>query len=861
MLEEARRNFAQGIDIVVGYVEPHKRDETSILLLGLEVIPSKAIPYKTTTLQELDLDAVLARRPAIVLVDELAHTNVPGSRFEKRHQDVDALLNAGISVYTTLNVQHLESLNDVIAQITGTSVRETIPDRVFDAADDVELVDLAPDALLERLREGKVYVHEFAREAVVNFFRKGNLTALRELALRRTAQWVDGQMRSYKREHGIDTVWPASERILVGVDESPRAAHVLRGAKRLALGLRADLIAVHVATPPIRFRPARSSRDEILRSLRLAESLGAEVVTLTGQSVSEELVKYAKAQNVSKIVIGRSRRPSWLARLLGSDPIALVQENQDLDVFVIHGDDEPEAAPADEEPARPAGRSLRDYAIALAMVAVVSGLASLMVPRIALANVVMVYLLGVILVSATCSRGASVFASILSVAAFDFFFVPPSLTFAITDTQYLITFAVMLFVALFSSHLTARIREQAEMARAREQTTAALYSMSRELAAAQAEEQVIEAGTRHVRKALDSSVALLLVNEDGKFVISAADRTAFTLDATDLGAAQWANDHGRIAGKGTATLPAAQGLYLPLAAARGKLGVLGVKPHTNVDFTAQQLHFLETLARQFALALERTRLIRESQQSQLRAETERMRNALLSTVSHDLRTPLAVITGNATALLTEPQPLTIEARRNLVESIVEESARLNQIIDNLVFATRLESGAIDLHRDWISIEETVGAAIARLKDRLTARKITTFIPENLPLVRADGALLEQAFVNILENVARYTPAGTPVEIHAWRQDQTMLVKFVDHGPGLPEGEEHRVFDRFYRGSAKPSTTGLGLGLYICRGIIAAHGGRVWAERGAAPGAVFSISLPLGEAAPEVPVDETPNAPA
>lgn len=852
MLEEARRLYSQGADVAIGYVEPHARAETMALTLGLEVIPSREVEYRGAKLKELDLDAVLARRPGIVVVDELAHTNAPGSKFQKRYQDVEALLDAGLNVYTTLNVQHVESLSDIVAQITDVSVRETVPDATLDEANEVELIDLPPDALLERLREGKVYVHEVAREAVGRFFRRGNLAALRELALRRTARWVDAQMRNYKREQGVARVWPASERILVVLGADPHAASVLRAAKRLAVELRADLLAAYVETP-LDLRLPQKDRERILQELQLAERLGAETVTLSGTSVAETVVEYATSRNVTKVVVGRSRRPWLLERILGSVATELVQASEGLDVFVVHDDEGEREEPARARAPLATSRSgWRSYTLALAIVAASTGVAALMAQRFELTNVAMVYLVGVLAASVTCGRAASALASVLSVAAFDFFFVPPTFTFAVRDTQYLITFLVMLSVAMLISSLTARIRDHAEEARARERRTAALYAMSRELAAAREEEEVLAIGARHLREVFDASVAILLPGSDGKLGVAPGDRTAYQLDDTDQGAAQWAFDHGEASGAATATLPAAQGLYVPLLASHRKIGVLGLRRRTNAAISPVERHLLDTFANQVALALERAFLIREAQGAQLRAERERLRNALLSSVSHDLRTPLAVIKGSVSLLQGPGQD---EASvRSAVDTIGEEVDRLNQIINNLVFATRLESRTVDLHTDWISIEEVVGAALHRLRERIRGRAIDTAIAAGLPLVRADGALIEQVVVNLLENALRYAPATSPIEIAAWKNDAAVVVQVRDRGPGIATEERQQIFERFYRGQAAMTSSGLGLGLYICRGIVTVHGGRIWSEDAPGGGAAILFTLPLANDAPAAAIE-------
>ncbi|HKE01647.1 MAG TPA: sensor histidine kinase KdpD [Planctomycetota bacterium] len=839
MLEHARRLYAQGVDLVVGYVEPHARTETMALLIGLELLPTRPVEYRGTTLAEFDLDAALARRPAILLVDELAHTNAPGSRFAKRWQDVEALLDAGIHVHTTLNVQHLESLNDVVQQITGVEVRETVPDAVIETADEVELVDLPPDALLERLQQGRVYVPEIAREALGRFFRKGNLGALRELSLRRTAQWVDAQLRTYKTEQGIQRAWPASERVLVCVEPGPLGPSILRAAKRLAVELRAELIAVHVQTP-LALRLPQDEAERVLETLRLAESMDAEAVTLSGDSVVDELLAYARKRDATKIVVGKPPGAAWRERLFGSVASELIRRSGEIDVYVIHGDAE---TPEPERPAPRRSRApARTYALAAMIVSATTAALTWLAPDFAIVNVAMVYLLVVMLVAVSWGRGPSIAASLLSVGAFDFFFVPPKLTFAFSDSQYLVTFAVMLAVALLTSGLVTRVRAQAEEARERGQRTARFLMMSRELAAARGEEEVIAAGTRHLRDVLDGAIAVMLRGPDGSLEVSAHDRTAFPMEPADRGAAQWAYDHGQIAGLSTSTLPGAGAVFVPLEASRGRLGAVGLRPRERRPLAATELHALETLVRQLGLALERARLIREAQGAALAVETERMRTALLTSVSHDLRTPLAVIHGAATALQQEGAPLAASARRDLVDSIVEESERLARIVENLLFATRLEAGAVDLRRDWIGIDDVVSAALTRLGGRLRDRKVETSLPHDLPLVHADGVLLEQVVLQLLENALRYSPPGTPIEIAAWASEQAVVVRVTDHGPGLPKGEEQRIFERFYRARPAIGAPGLGLGLFICRAIVSAHGGRIWGESSVGRGTIFYFAV-------------------
>jgi two-component system sensor histidine kinase KdpD len=853
MLTAARKLFSDGIDVVIGVVETHKRAETAMLLLGMDLLPRREVEYHGTTIHEFDLDAALEKKPHILVVDELAHTNAPGSRFEKRWQDVQALLEAGIDVYTTLNVQHLESLNDVVSQITGITVRETVPDSVLEGADEVELIDLPPDSLLERLKQGRVYLPEAIEHAAANWFRKGNLTALREIALRRTAEWVDAQMQTYKREHNIAGIWPAGERILVYIDESPLSGRLVRAAKRLAVGLHADLIAVSVETPES-LRLTHEERDQLVARMRLAESLDAETVTLSGRNVAEELVRYARSRNVSKIAIGKTPQPLWRELLFGSLVNDLIRASGDIEIYVIRGDQDDDPNPrAAAVPRIHPTSSVSAYWIAVAIVTGCTGIAWLMLKHFDLANLAMIYLLGVVVAAAVCGRGPSILASVLAVASFDFFFVPPRLTFAVTDSQYLVTFGVMLIVALLIGTMTVRMREQAESARERERHTASLYAMTRELAAPREQDELIPIATRHLRETLESSIAVLLPDGAGRVAVSSADKTAFELDTADLGVAQWVYDHGQMAGWSTSTLPGARALYIPLSAAQGKVGVLGVQPEDpKHTFPPKTLHLLETFANQLALAIERRRMLEETQRAKLQAETERLRNALLSSVSHDLRTPLAVITGAASSLIEDRAQLDAKTVRELSLSIYDEADHLNKLIGNLVFATRLEAGTITLRKDWLEIEEAVGGALHRMHERLKDRPLKTSIPRDLPLVKADGVMIEQVLQNLLENCLRHTPSGTAIEISAWRTEKAVVVKVADRGPGLRPGTELRVFERFYRGTNAPGAGGMGLGLTICRGIIAAHDGRIWAENEPRGGAAFFFSLPLPESAPNAP---------
>jgi two-component system sensor histidine kinase KdpD len=849
MLEAAHARRAEDMDVLVGWVDTHGRAETEALLKGLEILARRPIEYRGTVLPEFDLDAALARRPTLILVDELAHTNAHGSRHAKRWQDVQELLDAGINVYTTLNVQHLESLNDVVAQITTVRVRETIPDSVLEQADEVELVDLPPEELLQRLKEGKVYVPEQAQEAIRNFFRKGNLIALRELALRRTADRVDEQMQDYMRGHAIDRTWPAAERILVCVRAGPLGVKLVRAARRMAARLRAEWLTVYVETPD-HMRLSEADRDGLARTLRLAEGLGGQAVTLSGQSVTEEILAYARARNVSKIIVGKPAGPRWRDLLFGSAVDELIRRSGDIDIYVIRGEQEDDLPRRVERLGRPTNWWPLGWGVGT--VGLCTALGWLMFPYFDLSDIIMVYLLGTVLVAPRLSRPFTILTSILSVASFDFFFVPPYFTFAVSDVRYFVTFAVMLVVAIVVSSLTVRIRQQADAARKREQRTAALYDLSRELASTRGEESLLQAAVRHISEVFGCQVAVLRPGPTGGIVPKAAHPVPFEIDTNEGGVSQWVYEHRQMAGLGTETLPGAKALYVPLIASQGIVGVLGVKPpDTHAFADPEQLHLLETFANQAALAIERAQLAEEAQQAQVRAEAERLRNALLSSVSHDLRTPLATIMGSASSLLENGTHFQRGTWQDMLQSIVDEAERLNRLVSNLLDMTRLESGALAVKKEWHPLEEVIGAALARMEKRLGDRPMAIRVPADLPLVRIDGVLIEQVLINLLDNGLKYTPVGRGIDISASASDAAVLVEVADRGPGFAPGEEERVFDKFYRGQTAESR-GVGLGLAICRAIVEAHGGKIWAENRPGGGAAFRFTLPAKEAPPEMP---------
>ncbi|APA86979.1 DUF4118 domain-containing protein [Paraburkholderia sprentiae WSM5005] len=872
MLQAALRRQQEGVDVLVGIAETHGRGETAALLAGLDVLPLAQFEYRGRKLGEFDLDAALARKPQLILVDELAHSNVQGARHLKRWQDVHELLDAGIDVYTTVNVQHLESLNEVVGQITGIRVWETVPDRVFDHADEVTLVDLPAEELLDRMRDGKVYMAQQAEHAVRNFFRKGNLIALRELALRRTADRVDAQMREYRADRSIQRIWQARERLLVCVGPGAQAPALVRSAARLAASLKADWLAVYVETPALQRLPD-ARRERTLNALKLAAELGAETATLAAADALDALIGYAQARNVSKLVVGASSRTGvsrWLRRPLGE---RIAQKSGDLDLTLIRVSSERdggaqrrllnttanawrEALSAARERRSPP----RAYALALAIGAAITLLSSQLIDRIDQTNLVMLYLLGVIFTAVKLGRGPGVVLSFASVAAFDFFFVPPRMSLSVSDTQYVLTFFGMLLTSLVISHLTSSLRREASVARRREQRTGAMYEMARELAAALATEQIVGIGSRHVSEVFGARVAILLPDSADQVRQKIEDPdAAITLegDALDLDVGQWVYDQQKPAGHGTDTLPGAAALYLPLKAPMRTRGVLAVAVRDERELTVpEQRRMLDAFAAQIALALERVHYVDIARDALVNMESERLRNSLLSAISHDLRTPLTTIVGFSSMLAQGRQQSSAgEEKRSdeLVDAIHEEALRMTGIVTNLLDMARLQAGSLQLNRQWTLLEETIGAALRVCKRVLADHPVHVTLPADLPLLHLDAVLMERLFSNLFENAAKYTASGTPLAIGAQQIDADgapfVRVTIDDNGAGLPAGMEARVFEKFTRGEKESAKPGIGLGLAICRAIVEAHGGTIGALNriaadGHVEGARFWFTLPV-----------------
>jgi two-component system, OmpR family, sensor histidine kinase KdpD len=862
MLAAARNSRMQGIDVVVGIVETHGRSETKSQLSGLEVLPLKKLEYRDRELSEFDLDAALFRKPALILVDELAHSNVEGSRHTKRWQDVEELLSAGIDVYTTLNVQHLESLNDVVGQITGIRVNETVPDKVFDIADEVVLVDLPAEELLQRLQDGKVYLPQQAERAGKNFFRKGNLIALREMALRRTADRVDSQMQEYRSNSSIQQVWQAKDRILVCLGTGPEAERLVRVAARLTHSLKSDWLAVYVETPRLQ-RLSDAKRDHVLKTLKLAETLGAETATLSGTEVAKIVLNYARSRNVSKIVVGKSTRSAFSRLITPGLADDLTNQATDIDIHIVSREPSLTEKPITSFENNGStgqlneGSKLKGYYLATATCIATTIVAALLVDYFELGNVVMLYLLGVILISYKYGRGPGIFSSLVSVASFDFFFVPPKLSFTVADTQYLLTFSVMLVVSLVISNLTSSLRYQAVVAMHRERRSRALYDLGKSLASALTSEHIIEISTHHLSGIFQSKLAILLPDKQDKIVNTTASVSPDSnLKEIDFGIAQWVYDHQQQAGFGTDTLPSSVALYVPLQAPMRTRGVLAIVPENKrTIFLPEQRQLLDTFASQIAIAIERVHYVDVAQSALVSMESERLRNTVLSTISHDLNTPLTTIVAAADLL---KQLTSVEDKRyEYVKLLFEQSIRMKNLVINLLDMAKLQSGKVKLNKQWQLLEEVVGTSLRAMKEPLSTHQVDIDLPSNLPLIEFDAVLIDRVLCNLLDNAAKYTPAGSKITISAELKLNDVWVSVKDEGSGLPENIKDQLFDKFTRGEKESSTAGVGLGLSICKAIIEAHDGKIWANNNPSHGATFSFSLPLG-IPPSLPPDDEIN---
>lgn len=857
MLSAARAAKAAGGDVVIGIVETHGRAETEALIEGIESLPRKGVPYRGRLVPEFDLDAALARQPGLLLVDEYAHSNVEGSRHPKRWQDVQDLLAAGIDVWTTLNIQHVESLNDVVQRITGVRVRETVPDTALQKADEIILVDLPSDELIKRLADGKVYVEDTATRAVQSFFKPSNLTALRELALRRVAARVDSDLLERMQGAAIEGPWAAGERILVCVGPDIAAERVVREAKRLADLMDASWFAVTVERPG--HVMAGGDRRRLEAGMRLAETLGAETRSLVAADVASELLRFARFENVTQIIIGKARR-WWLARLLrGSLADALVKQADGVAIHVV-------TAEAGEVPARrrfqlpPAGQ-LAGYSAAVLSVGAATVTGLFLTRFVALPNVSMLYLLAVLLPALLYGVWPAILASTLSFLAYNFFFIDPVETFTVARPHELLALLIFLIVAVLISTIAGRAREQARIAAQRMRATRRLYEFTRKLSALPDRSSVAEAAAVELHTVLGRP-SVILLSEHGDLSIAAAWPPEDRLDTGSMTAANWAFEHGEAAGAGTGTLPSVPWLFRPLGGMAGgtgggaPIGVVGIERDPTMPvLDAESESILGTLSEQTAAALVRTMLSAEVTRARTAAETERVRNILLASISHDFRTPLASILGAATSLIDYGPDIPAEVRRDLLAQMRDEAENLDHMVRNLLSMTRLEAGALEIHKDWVDAVELMNRAVSAVRRRgATQRFVVTSAPD-LPLIQADQSLMDQALGNVVANAVRYAGKKARIGLAATVIENELVIAVTDDGPGIPAQTLPHVFEKFVRASrgAADGGDGSGLGLAITKGIVEAHGGRV-AARSPAPGqrngTRITMKLPLPARAPE-----------
>ena len=847
MLMSGRARKADGTDVVIGVVETHGRAETEALTEGLDIVPRAHVTYRGHELDEMDIDAVLDRRPQLVLVDELAHTNAPGSRHPKRYQDVEEILSRGIDVYTTLNIQHVESLNDVVAQITRIRVRETVPDSIIDRADDIELIDLTPNDLIKRLNEGKIYLPKTAKRAIRNYFSPGNLTALRELALRRTAQRVDEQLLSHMRAHAIEGPWAAGDRILVAIDDRPASISLVRYARRLADRLRAPWAAIHIETAHSA-RLTEEAKDRLATTLRLAEQLGGETIIIPGQSVAEDIVRYASTHNFTQIVAGKSIKSRWRETVEGSIARELVRLSGAIDIHITAGVKYENGGPSREVNTAKQKRKLefRPYLSGVAMTgaALIAGL--LLDQFLDVRSIALVFVVGVLGVAVTLGLWPALFASILSALAYNFFFLSPLYTLSIADPESVVALIFFLFVSFIASNLASRVQRQAAAARQRARMTEDLYLFSKKLAGTGSLDDVLWATAFQIASMLKVRVVILLP-EGNNIAVRGAYPPDDTLDDADIAAAHWTWEHDLPAGRGANTLPGAKRLYLPLKTARTSVGVIGLdNDRMGPILTPEQQRLFEALADQAAIAIERVQLVGDVERAKLAAEADKLRSALLTSISHDLKTPLAAILGAATTLRDYSNSLPDADRFDLVATMVDQSERLNRFIANLLDMTKIEAGAMKPNLSLHYVGDLIGAALNRAAKILIHHQVNIAVPADLPMVQLDPVLFEQVLFNLLDNAAKYAPENTPITIKAHAGPSLITLEISDRGPGIPPDDLERVFDTFYRvRKGDHVQAGTGLGLSIARGFIEAMGGSIRAgNRHEGTGAAFTITLPI-----------------
>jgi len=846
MLESAHERLADGVDIVIGWVETHKRLETEKMVNGLPRLPAKEIAYRSKSLYEMDIDAILDLRPQVVLVDELAHTNVPGSRHVRRFQDVEEILNAGIDVYTTINIQHIESLNDIVAQITGVTVRETVPDSIVEQADQVQLIDIPPNELIKRLKEGKVYIPRQAELALNKFFRPGNINALRELALRFTANRVDKELHEYMQAHDIAGPWPVGERVMVCVSTSPFSAQLIRAARRLARGLQAELLAVHIEIPR-KLALSDKERDRIFRNMRLAEELGAKTLSVAGNDLTEEILSVARENNITHLVVGKplhGRVREWLSG--GAVVDKLIRYSGGINIHVIQGKTEVTDEPKVKTLAAAVPIQWWHYAVGLLMIFLVTVGSWWWRDYVEPVHIIMLYLLPVLLSAVWWGKGPSYVTALCSVLLFDFFFTLPIYSLSVADHRYVWSLPLFLLVAFIIGGQTEKLRLEATLARQREKSTRALYTFSREIAAVVDVNVIVRNLAEQSWQTLERPVAVFLPQKNNKLMLAGEAGTAESgIDSSELAVAIWAYEHSEIAGRCTETLPGAQYMYLPLTTSGNTVGVLGIHIQEKM-LTPVQRRLIEAWVGLAAIAVERVNLAQQAGQASLLVASDKLRTALFNSISHELRTPLASIIGAISSLLDTEGVYSGADRKELLETVQEGAARMDRLVANLLDTARLESGMMQLKKDWCDVEDVIGIALRRVAECIDTRPLVINIPEDLPLVKADCVLLEQVLINLLDNACKYSKNGSEIAITASQDEIVVKISVADRGAGIPPEYLAQVFDKFYRVEQPKSVSGTGLGLSICKGIIESHGGYIHAKNRPGGGTIMTFAIPFGE---------------
>jgi len=864
MLADARIRRARGTDVVIGLVETHGLADTEALCEEFESAAPRANVGREAVSHELDVDAVIARHPDLILIDDPAHRNPEGARHFQRWQDIEEILENGIDVCTTLNVQNLDSCTEIVHEITRIRFRQTVPDSVFEGADSITLVDLPPDDLLDRLRHGKIFLAQPER-MLQDFFRSEALASLRDLTLRHAVEHLEAKRLARSKEQDNAGLWPASKKILVCIDHEPEAEGLIRAGKRLATVLHADWIVAYLETAKGQRLPD-GERERVLACLQLAEELGAEAVTLTGFAVNRRIIELARNKNVGRIVLEGPKGSAWQRWQRGAVIRALARDASDLDVFLISaehstlaqdvlGAGEPAAAVvAIHGGAEPT--DWRAYLWSVGITAAATLVSTTVFPNPEPTNSFLIYLLGVLFVASRFGFWPSAIAAFLSVLASDYLLLPPYFSLAVARPQDVLTLAVFLFAALVASRLTANLRVQSESARQREQRVRFLYEFTRALADVRTIEEVASVVTRHISRDLPWTCSVVLADSEGRLVPGDGAWDAAANQAFDLRVAQWVFDNRKPAGWGTGTMADARDLYLPVSGSVRRFGVLALRPTTRMlVLLPEQRRLIDTVLSQIGQAMERIHLAREAHSATVRVEAETLRNSLLSAIAHDFRTPLASIVAASSTLLQGRGHLSESQSQELTQTILEEGQRMTKLANNTLELARLEAGVVRLHREWYPLEEIVGAALSRMEERLKDHPVDTRLPNGVPMAQVDVVMIVQVLENLLENSIKYTPSGTPIEVGAEEEPGQVRFWVADEGPGLAAGDEHRIFEKFYRGPGKEAQSGVGLGLTICRIIVEMHGGRIVARNRPSGGAEFSFTIPHTEAPPQIIPEE------